>query len=557
MPREFEQATHHRRDNGEGEKRDDQHRGQRGQYALPPGALEQQARQAFRERQSPDPGYTGLQHGYSGWKPLHNVAAGMQWATGRSSACLQCDHLLDLGAHVELPVHDHPLEEPTLQEPGALPQLAADQDGQQGHSEDHNHPRLPEQVCQEPLLARLAAAVSVEVGAVRDIAERAVRPCGPLLTHLAKAAHAGRADVDTKVGAAPDVDVVLGDAEVTLLQRQQHQGVACALAVGTDGAWLAHGQRGGVNVGVARACVDLVLLRLVRVGDALDPIGRAAPVPRRAGYLHLLRGGADLHAAPSHGGVEAERRREREEITISRVEKREPPGERLGRDGNPRDSGTTTGAARQRAGLRQPALRRQAVRCGLLDLVGHENGHREEQTARRITAAARCAAVGREPAPIGDGGGLQADEARVDPVVGGKLCDHGRLVVLVDSHGELHVKGDHLHLHVDARLARLDQDRLAAGRVVDLVRRPAGAREATHGAGLGRPRARRRPEAGLDVDALQRVVEPHRVGPGAPGARGRRGGAVAGAVGGDRTREAARGVVRRLVLAGLAEGACG
>eukprot|EP00964_Phaeocystis_antarctica_P103176 scaffold68483_cov65-Phaeocystis_antarctica.AAC.1 len=47
-----------------------------------------------------------------------------------------------------------------------------------------------------------------------------------------------------------------------------------------------------------------------------------------------------------------------------------------------------------------------AVRCGLLDLVGHEDGHREEQPASRINAAARRAAVGREPAPIGDGGGL-------------------------------------------------------------------------------------------------------------------------------------------------------
>ena len=118
-------------------------------------------------------------------------------------------------------------------------------------------------------------------------------------------------------------------------------------------------------------------------------------------------------------------------------------------------------------------------------------------------------------------------------------------------------QGYRLHLHVDAGLARLDEDRLAAGRVVDLVRRPAGAGEATHGAGLGRPRARRRPEAGLDVNTLQRVVESRYIGPGTPGARRGRGGAVAGAVGGDRTGEAARGVVRGLVLSGLTEGACG
>eukprot|EP00964_Phaeocystis_antarctica_P088199 scaffold56128_cov59-Phaeocystis_antarctica.AAC.2 len=59
-------------------------------------------------------------------------------------------------------------------------------------------------------------------------------------TGLAGAADASRADVDTEVGATPDVDVVL---------------------VGTDGARLAHGQRGGVDVGVVVA-VDALACRL-------------------------------------------------------------------------------------------------------------------------------------------------------------------------------------------------------------------------------------------------------------------------------------------------------
>eukprot|EP00964_Phaeocystis_antarctica_P092756 scaffold59717_cov57-Phaeocystis_antarctica.AAC.2 len=93
--------------------------------------------------------------------------------------------LLELGAHVELAVHDNTLEEPALQALGPLVALAVAQDDQQGHRADRNQPTLPEQVRQEPVLAGHTAALRVEARAVRDVAQRAVRPRRPLLAHLA------------------------------------------------------------------------------------------------------------------------------------------------------------------------------------------------------------------------------------------------------------------------------------------------------------------------------------------------------------------------------------
>ena len=72
-----------------------------------------------------------------------------------------CGILLELGAHVELPVHDHALEEHFLQPLGLLPALAAVQEDEQGgHAEDEQR-NLPEQVRQQPFLAGQAAALLV------------------------------------------------------------------------------------------------------------------------------------------------------------------------------------------------------------------------------------------------------------------------------------------------------------------------------------------------------------------------------------------------------------
>ena len=97
-----------------------------------------------------------------------------------------CGILLELGAHVELAVHDHALEEQALQPLGLLPALADFQEDDYAGRAGRDQRNLPEQVRQQPFLAGQAAAALVEARAVRDVAQRAVWARGPLLAHLAR-----------------------------------------------------------------------------------------------------------------------------------------------------------------------------------------------------------------------------------------------------------------------------------------------------------------------------------------------------------------------------------
>ena len=129
---------------------------------------------------------------------------------------------------------------------------------------------------------------------------------------------------------------------------------------------------------------------------------------------------------------------------------------------------------------------------------------------------------GGEPSAVVGDGGLDADHAGIDAVEQREPLDEPLLHLGVEVSRvevESEVEGDRLHLHLLGRGARVDQDRLAAWRHVDVVAAAAGAAETAVRARLGLARPGGSPLADADGDAAELIDKAGAIGVGSAGAR--------------------------------------
>ena len=106
--------------------------------------------------------------------------------------------------------------------------------------------------------------------AIGDVADSAVRSCGPWLAQHAIYIRARRRVGRGRVGAAPQIGAVIVRAPVSRYQRKKSQSVSRPFALGADRAWLAgHIANGGFAV-----VVGFLTLAVFDAWRALDRLGK-------------------------------------------------------------------------------------------------------------------------------------------------------------------------------------------------------------------------------------------------------------------------------------------